>query len=335
MVSQNLIEFAAKNYDFVMDSFKVEYVSKWGNPPREIYTFNKNGKKYIIRFADVFPADEYICKTKAEVDFICYLAENNISVALPLRTDNGKFVISTQDNGVDHIITAIEMVSGFHWNKNDPGKWNEKVFFNWGKTMGDMHWVTKNYKPANECGMRDFYSGHYWGSSFDCLKAYPDVYSIAQKLLGEIKILPQNKDSFGLIHGDMHPDNFYIDGDKINVFDFGDSQYGWFTLDIGIALFHALWWGQKDDNGNDFTNEIVENFIKGYLSANQLSDFWISKIPIFMKYRQICCFVPWFFNPEDTEEHNQKEWRCNIENDILFDGIDLKSILKIIEGAKV
>ena len=145
MVSKNLLEFAAKNYGFDINTFNVEYVNKWGNPPREIYTFNKNGKKYIIHFADSFPADEYIFKTKAEMDFICYLFENNISVAFPLRANNGKFVISTQDDGVDYIITAIEMVNGFRWDKNDPDKWNEKVFFNWGKTMGDMHRVTKDY----------------------------------------------------------------------------------------------------------------------------------------------------------------------------------------------
>ena len=183
--------------------------------------------------------------------------------------------------------------------------------------------------------MKNFYDGYYWGSHFDCLKVYPDVYQVAQELIGEIMNLPRDKESFGIIHCDMHPDNFYIEGDKINVFDFGDSQYGWFTLDIGIALFHALWWGQKDDKGNDFTNTIIKDFLKGYLSANHLSDFWISKIPMFMKYRQISCFVPWFFNPEDTKEHHQKEWIYNIENDILFDGIDLKSISKIIEGAKV
>ena len=47
MVSENLLKFAAKNYDFDMNDFRIEHVNKWGNPPRKIYTFNKDGKKYI------------------------------------------------------------------------------------------------------------------------------------------------------------------------------------------------------------------------------------------------------------------------------------------------
>ena len=335
MVSQKLLEFAAKNYGFDIDAFKVEYVNKWGNPPRQIYMFNKNNNEYIIHFDDVSRPDEYIRKIKADMDFICYLAENNINVASPLRATNGELVISTQDIGGNYIITAFNKVSGQLWDKDDPNKWNEKIFFNWGKTMGNMHRLTKNYKPASEYDLQaDISNSYYWGSFFDCLKSYPDVYKITQELLNEITVLPKDRDSFGLIHGDMHPDNFYIDGDKINVFDFCDSLYGWFALDIGIALFHAIWWGRKDGAGKDFTNIIIENFLKGYLSANHLSDFWRSKIPIFMKYRQISAFVPWFFNPEDTEEYHQKEWIYNIENDILFDGIDLKYISDIIESIR-
>ena len=142
--------------------------------------------------------------------------------------------------------------------------------------------------------------------------------------------LPRDKDSFGIIHCDMHPDNFYIDGDKINVFDFGDSKKGWFALDIGIALFDAVWWGRKNAAGNDFTNAIIENFLKGYLSANYLSDFWISKIPMFMKYRQLS------MKPEENGLGcNREEWVYHIENDILFTGFELKAVSNIINKVKI
>jgi Ser/Thr protein kinase RdoA (MazF antagonist) len=334
VVTKNLIEFAAKNYGFDINDFKIKHVNKWGNPPGEIYAFNKNGRDYIIRFDDVSQPVEYIRKIKSDMDFICYLAENNISVASPLRTIDGEFVISTQDNGKDYVITAFDLVNGQLWDKNDPDKWNDKIFYNWGRTMGDMHRAAKKYQPANERDIpKDVFDNHYWGSFFDCLKVYPNVDTVVQKLLAEIIALPRDADSFGLIHSDMHPDNFFIDGEKINVFDFGDTLYGWFALDAGIALFHALWWGRKDDAGNNFTNAIIGNFVEGYLSSNHLSDFWLSKIPMFMKYRQISAFVPWFFDPDNIND-NQKEWINDIENDILFDAIDLKYISDIIEDIR-
>jgi len=80
---------------------------------------------------------------------------------------------------------------------------------------------------------------------------------------------------------------------------------------------------------------IIENFLKGYLSANYLSGFWISKIPMFMKYRQICKFS-WFYDAENADAH-QKERMQNIENGILFSGCELKALSDIIEkyGRKV
>lgn len=132
-----------------------------------------------------------------------------------------------------------------------------------------------------------------------------------------------------MIHCDLHPYNFHIDGEKIIVFDFNHNIYGWFALDIGIALYHGLDWSRKDDYRNDYTNAIIKNFMEGYLSVNNLINFWISKIPLFMKYRQI-----WFNTELGNIQKNQKEWEYKIENDILFDGFEFKIIHELIENIK-
>ncbi|MCL1859711.1 MAG: phosphotransferase [Oscillospiraceae bacterium] len=326
MVSQNLLGFAAVNYDFDINS--LEHIPRdSGKIMNKIYIFDKNNKKYIIKFDP--PSVEHknqLSETKAAMDFNYYLSENNISVAEPLKTIDGELVISKQDGGEEYIITAFAFLNGQTWGYNGS---SNKMTFNWGKAMGDMHYAAKNYIPPNKYDVqKDIFDGYYWGSFFDNLKIYPTVYKIAQELFSEITVLPRYKDSFGIIHGDMHQGNFFTDGDKINIIDFGDSIYGWFALDIAISLCHALWWDRKDEKGNDYTNSIIENFIRGYLSANQLSDFWISKIPMFMKYRHLC------MNPE---KHGlgckRDEWIYNIENDILFDGFELKSVLEIIKKA--
>jgi len=155
------------------------------------------------------------------------------------------------------------------------------------------------------------------------------MYYFAERL-EEMMVLPKDKDSYGLIQNDMHQWNIHIDGDKINVFDFDDALYGWFALDMGIALYHGLRWGRKNDAGVDFSESIVKFFLEGYRSANELSEFWLSKVPLFMKHRQICKFS-WFFDPEKIDGH-QRERIYNIENDILFGGCGLKLILEILES---
>ena len=316
MVSDSLLAFASKNYDF--DKSTLNFVSDSTN---QIYIFQKDGKHYILRFSSR-PAEK-ISETEAEIEWLYYLAEKNITVALPLNATNGALVISTQDNGEHHIVTAFETLVGEFWNKNNPAKWNETVFYNWGKVMGDIHRLTKDFEPSSDNITRSTFDGRF--ALDDNVKNCPSVNAIIENLIKEMMALPKDKDSYGLIHSDMHPWNFLLDGDKINVFDFDDSLHGWFALDIGIALYHALWWGRKDDAGNDFTNSIILNFIKGYLSANDLSDFWLAKIPLFMKFRQICKFS-WFFDHENMDDH-QKERIYNIENDILFTGCEINASL--------
>ena len=316
MVSDSLLAFASDNYDF--DKSTLNFISDSTN---QIYFFKKDEKGYILRFSNR-PYDK-INETKAEMEWLYYLTEKDITVGLPLKANNGELVVSTQDNNKHYIVTAFETLTGEFWDKNNPTKWNDTTFYKWGKLMGDIHHLTKDFKPSNDNITRGTFDGRF--ALDDKVKNCPTVNAIVEDVISQMMALPKDKDSYGLIHNDMHQWNFLVDGDKINVFDFDDSLYGWFALDIGIALYHALWWGRKNDAGDDFTNSIIINFLKGYLSANNISDYWLEKIPLFMKFRQICKFS-WFYDPNSADEH-QKERIFNIENDILFTGCELNASL--------
>ena len=243
MVSKNLLEFASKRYDFDIDT--LEHIPRAsGKIENKVYTFDKNGKKCIIKFEPPSVGhNNQLRETKAAMDFHYYLAANNVSVSHPLKETNGELVISTQENGEDYIITAFVCLNGRTWGYTGS---NDKMSFNWGKVMGDMHRVAQSYAPPNKYDVqKDIFDGYSWRSLLEDLKIYPDVYKIAQKLLDEIIALPRDNDSFGVIHGDLHQGNFFVDGDNTSIIDFGDSIYGWFALDIAISLCHALYGGAE------------------------------------------------------------------------------------------
>ena len=313
MVTDNLLTFAAENYDF--DKSTLNFISDSTN---KIYSFEKNGKDYILRFSE--RPKEQITETQAEMDWLYYLAENGVNVSLPLATKNKELVTSMESEDKVYIISSFEVLAGKFWDKNDPTLWNAEIFYQWGEVMGDIHKLTKSYKPKNEKTVRAAFTGNF-ALDMDNIKNNPTVYKITTDLITEIMSLPKDADSYGLIHNDLHPWNFLIEGTKINVFDFDDSLYGWFAMDIGIALYHGLWWGRRNDAGHDFGDEIIKNFLDGYLSVNQLSDFWIKKIPLFIKYRQLCKFS-WFYDHSNIDDH-QKERIRNIESGILFTGYEL------------
>jgi len=316
MVSDHLLAFASENYGF--DKSTLHFVSESTN---QIYAFQKDGKPYILRFSNR-PAEK-MNETEAEMEWLYYLAKNDVSVALPLNAENGRLVIATQDGNAHYIITSFAALSGSFWDKNNAQKWNETIFYHWGNVMGHIHSLTKNFTPSSPGMVRGTFDGRF--ALDNNVKKCPSVNAIVEDLIQDMMALPKDKDSYGLIHNDMHPWNFLLDGDKIKVFDFDDSLYGWFALDMGIALYHALWWGRKNDAGHDFTDSIILHFIKGYLSANDLSDFWLAKIPMFMKFRQICKFS-WFFDPHNIDDH-QRERISNIENDRLFSDCEIKGTL--------
>lgn len=313
MVAESLLSYAAKHYGFDRDTLR--FISESTN---QIYAFQKGDRRYILRFSDR-PAEQ-IRQTKAEMDWLYYLAKQDISVSLPLPTDHNELVLSTVSEGESYIVSAFEALSGRFWNKNDPNLWNETVFYNWGKAMGDIHRLTKQYTPADGGDARSAFTGRD-ALFLDKLRDCPAVHKIAGDLISEILALPKDGDSYGLIHYDLHPWNFIIDGEKINVFDFDDSLYGWFALDIGVALYHGLWWGRKNDAGHDFSNDMIQFFLRGYLSANPLSDFWLSTIPLFMKYRQLCK-LSWFYHSGHRDDDQEERIR-NIQNGLLFTGFEL------------
>ena len=314
MLSDYLLGYAAEHYGFEKETLR--FVADGNYSAKHFYAFSKYGKTYILRF--IRHNAGLIAQTKAEMDWLCYLAEKGVGVSRPIKTAEGEFAVSADENGETYIITAYSKAEGRLFDVNDPNLWNDRVFYNWGKVMGDMHRVTKDYKSANEADQNfDFTKIINAG-----VKEFPSVNRAAQDLIDIILALPKDKDSYGLVHSDLGPTNFLIDGERIIVFDFDDCANTWFAHDIGAALTFGIWFGRRNDAGYDFTNDIFKNFIAGYLSANHLDDFWLSKIPLFLRLYQIAGFAYTNsrVNPDDAAQ--QEEIR-NIENNILFTGCDV------------
>ena len=323
MISDSLLEYASAQYDF--DKGILRFVAEGNYTAKQFYSFEKNHETYILRFAKnpVDDAGQAVSADIAgqaiiEMDWLSFLADNGISVPRPLKTADGDYTISAWADGEAFIIAAYSKMKGRLFNVNDPGLWNEKIFYNWGRVMGDMHRVTKSYKPARgierRSSVNDIIS--------DNVMLFPSVNKIAEELIDEITALPQDNDSFGMVHSDLGPTNFLIDGDTINVFDFEDCRYEWFAQDIGAALTFAIWFGRYNDAGYDFSNDIFKNFLAGYHSAYQLDDFWLSKIPLFLRLYQIAGFA-YANRAVDPSDDMQKEGIYNIENNILFTGCNI------------
>jgi len=260
MIIDNVLKYASICYGFDVNT--ATWVNSGSN---KIYKVQKNGKNYYLRIST--RKIEYIT---AENDWINFF-KHSIKVPVLVISNNNKSIESFQEDGVTYVICLSCELPGVYWDKNDTATWNETVFKNWGNTMGKMHRMTKKYQPPEGSVKRPLFEDNLM--PLEHYEAVPSVYVKMVQIQKEILSLPKDTDSYGLIHSDLAQHNILIHNNGINVLDFDDCQYGFFALDIGIALYHAIWWGLPENNSskNDFAFNIIKNFMSGYETENLLS----------------------------------------------------------------
>ena len=324
MPVDNVLTYASKCYGFEVKT--ATWVNSGSN---RIYKVLKNGRNFYLRIST--RKVEYI---SAENDWINYL-KDSIRAPVLVISDNDKSIESYQEDGVTYVICLFYELPGVYWDKNDKTTWNETVFANWGGAMGKMHRMTKYYHPPEGFVKRPMFEDNL--VPLEYYESIPSVYAKMAQIQKEILTLPRDIDSYGLIHSDFAQQNMLIHNNEISILDFDDCEYGFFALDIGIALYHAIWWGLPDDDSlkNAFAKKIIKNFMSGYETENRLSGFWLKRILLFMRYRQISA-LQWhlsYYKPKSLDEVVYNDYFKVfydfgahirfIENDTFYDGCEI------------
>jgi Ser/Thr protein kinase RdoA (MazF antagonist) len=104
-----------------------------------------------------------------------------------------------------------------------------------------------------------------------------------ERLIGRIRAvqrtLGQGPDTFGLIHGDLHQENYLFHEGQVRAIDFDDCGYGYYLYDMAITLFNVRF---RDD-----TPQLRESFLAGYRRVRPLSAEHEGYIDTFMDLRDL------------------------------------------------
>ena len=292
--TDHLIPQAAALYPF--DAGTLHLIHSKASSPNDIYAFSKGHKAYILRIST--HDRDHTPQTIGEMEWLAFLCKRKVPVSMPLPMEDGRLVALLTSGGHYHDVCAFEKAQGTHCDKGDPNRWNTDIMEDWGYTIGRMHRETKDFTLTDERYRRGVFDGSE--GLHESLSDVPAILEFAQGLVSRLVSMPRTKDTFGLIHNDFHQNNFFVNQNKVHVFDFDDSLYGYFALDIGIALHHAVRWGVSDLHVYERQAEgekIVSHFMKGYKKANTLDDLSLRSIAQFMRYRQLCDFG-WEYSPD-------------------------------------
>lgn len=294
LLTEKVLEKVASLYGVTKE--ELYYVGGFEN---FIYGFDREGKSYIVRISH--SCHRTVDEVKAEIDFLYYLANHAANVSTPFSTVNKELVerIDCPDESY-FIICAFTKAEGEVPSRQNA---NDRMFYNYGKTIALFHKLTKDYRESE--GIQKRFS---WDQDLIILNAdkyLPKEDRVILDRLNEtitaIKSIEKNRDNYGLIHTDVHMGNFFVRDDELIVFDFDDSCYHYFISDIAIALFYLIFM-VKEEEQFAWVERFLPLFLKGYFEGNKLSKDDFMKIPLFLKLREIILYIV-VFRTLDTAEN--------------------------------
>ena len=251
----------------------------------ENYIFHAKDEKgvaYVLRLTHSSHRSEK--QVEAELDFLQYLGEQGAKIAEPYYSTSKKLV-----EGIQAVDGTFFYASLFLYAKGERVKnstsihWGEELFEAWGKAIGQLHRLTMSY-PKTE--YRDTWEIEE-KAIIDQLED-KQVQKIAYALIDKIKMLPMEKRTFGLMHGDIHQGNFHYDGKELTIFDFDDATYNYFLHDLAMVIYYSVLsntWTEQEKTL--FTRRQLQVLRKGYESEHQLEESWYESLPLFLRLRDI------------------------------------------------
>lgn len=310
------LAIAAKLYDVP----EAELHSLRGGHFAQVYDFKRGGRDFILRLSP--PNDDVnLTAQKSILAWMSYLAEHGAYVPAPLPSRNGNLIEVVSSSEGEWLAVAYTRAEGVLSETMPLDQWANSQYQVLGRSIGKIHAVARGYVPSSDVSYPDWEAG---GNLFNHqIEDEPWLKEKQARLLNQIHALPKPIDAYGLVHGDLHFGNFFVDVRKetITLIDFDDCAYGWFVMDIAILLFDilVLYSGtDKDAYGLNF----LRNFLTGYLTQNPLSLFWLEQLPIFLKLLEINIYdmVARFF-PDDADEWVMKFMlgrKERLENDMPY-----------------
>jgi Ser/Thr protein kinase RdoA (MazF antagonist) len=251
-----------------------------------IYECGKGGERYALRVShSLHRTSDAI---QGELEWVNYLADGGVPAARAVRSEAGNLVepIPVEKDGSHFTAVAFEWAPGDHATRE---AWRDGLPVRLGRIMGRMHALTKDFQPSE---MR--FRRHTWyedAAGFVEQYLPPSEVVVIDKynrLVDYLCALPHDRDSYGLIHVDVHGGNFFVDEEgQITLFDFDDCQYSWFANDIAMSLFYAISHDCVSAEDVAWAKRFLTEFLEGYRRENGIGANWPEQIPHFLKLREI------------------------------------------------
>lgn len=222
---------------------------------------------------------------EVELDWLAYLYQEGVPVVRIIPSSTGQRLERTGNADGHFTAVRFEKIVGHKISKET---WNAGHFQKLGRLTGQIHRVSREYP------YRDDLTYHHWDELVECSYAnlLPNderkLRQLHDRLVAEFKGYDRTPDNYGLIHNDIHFENYLlaVPDNKIVLFDFEVACQSWHLYEIATALYYACFLNRKR-NDEEFEHLFLENFLIGYRREYPLEPVDFELLLKFMLYRDI------------------------------------------------
>jgi Ser/Thr protein kinase RdoA (MazF antagonist) len=254
-----------------------------------MYEYGKDGQDHVLRISHSLHRTSNMIQ--GEIEWVNYLVAGGVPAARAVPSERGNVVerIAVED-GSHFTAVSFERAGGHPPTKED---WENGLAIQLGQIVGRMHALTKHFEPSDARFRRhEWYEDYPDGFAEQYLPpSETKVIAKLNDLLAYLYTLPKDRDSYGLIHVDVHGGNFFVDNGRVTLFDFDDCQYAWFVYDIAMALFYAIPHNCVGEENMNWAKSFLTQFMEGYRRENTFDSHWLRQIPYFLKLREVDLYV--------------------------------------------
>lgn len=261
---------------------------------------DEDDHRFIMKFLDAAKCNK--ASLIRELSWMAYLSENGLNITESIRSNDGLLIEEVSDETNSYHVIAFAKAPG---SSPTDLELDFSLIERWGRDMGKMHALGK----SNPTSLVHRMAFPHWNNSLLFTSEFPEaagekVHAKWKEYLSILSSLPQDQESYGIVHNDLHHNNFHVHNNEIIYFDFGDAGYNWFAYDIAISIYHAVQ-TVPNDRKSDFAAKFSDSFMTGYLKENTLSEEWIELIPFFLEYRNAYSFL-YFSKFVDLDHVNER-----------------------------
>ena len=245
-----------------------------------------------------------------ELDFTDYLADNDMNISRAIPSLRGNLAETLEADSGYFLATSYEKAPG---TLVDWRKWNPELFERWGALIGRMHALSRSYEPSDESmRRRHWHENRDWRLESSVPDSRVEFRRKGRRIKDWLMSLPTDRDSYGLIHSDLHQWNMLCHGCELWPIDFDNLHYDWFLSDFTTVIINAVicqrrcfeqgdydsWTGGRRMDSQQFIEYFMDPFLSGYKSENTLAPVWIERLPRFLSRHYFTFYVDVLWDPE-------------------------------------